>query len=639
MEKRRYLIRWGLYIVFIVAITVLMEIIFFNFRGLKKENRIKEEYNITDAQVETSDIDDNYSFLISLEKTTYISKMRINWDKIADGRSYTAVVYENPFGKEETEYIPVCFYDKLEFSVVPIKKKIKEIKIVIPKYLYESESPILNVTLENKFEMNKYRMCFIFIVLTGILLIFGNDRKWISEEHLFAIIVLFSGILIINATGFRFTGWDEATHFMQTYKLSYGSDQMRISEGILFLRENNILEVNSLEERQAVISYVNQLDQNELSQEETFDYPFVYANRAYLVPALFLKIGRILKFNLFQIFFMGRLGNLLSYILLMYFAIKYAKKYKLAMVILSLLPTNVFQACMYTYDSIVFAAITLGLVLWYNEYSSNEKLNWKRTLLSIFFIIWGSFSKAVYVPVLLVWFILPASKFENKKEQRIFSGLLLALFVLMMSTFILPMLTNTISNNISFAGDERGGETGAVGQFVSILKHPVSYVRLFLESITSLTNFRNFGSIITDDFMAINLACLNFGTLGCMPDKFSMVIWPMLLLLLFSGREKNQEQENMKRSHRILLAGITVMVISLIWTALYLSFTPIGDYYIDGVQARYYLPLLFIFIIMFSNKKIVLNMGIDHYKKIMMTGSCYLLFWGIYHFVINGICL
>lgn len=42
----------------------------------------------------------------------------------------------------------------------------------------------------------------------------------------------------------------------------------------------------------------------------------------------------------------------------------------------------------------------------------------------------------------------------------------------------------------------------------------------------------------------------------------------------------------------------------LIWSAMYLSFTPVGEASIAGVQARYYLPLIYLGALLLSNSKI-----------------------------------
>ncbi len=54
----------------------------------------------------------------------------------------------------------------------------------------------------------------------------------------------------------------------------------------------------------------------------------------------------------------------------------------------------------------------------------------------------------------------------------------------------------------------------------------------------------------------------------------------------------------------------------LIWTALYLSFTPVGQDSVDGVQPRYYFPLAIPFLLLFSNGKIKHEIRPEVYSQI-----------------------
>ena len=60
-------------------------------------------------------------------------------------------------------------------------------------------------------------------------------------------------------------------------------------------------------------------------------------------------------------------------------------------------------------------------------------------------------------------------------------------------------------------------------------------------------------------------------------------------------------------------------VMYLIWTALYLSFTPVGLGHINGVQARYYIPLLLLIATLSFNNKIKLKMTQKCYNVIIIT--------------------
>ena len=55
---------------------------------------------------------------------------------------------------------------------------------------------------------------------------------------------------------------------------------------------------------------------------------------------------------------------------------------------------------------------------------------------------------------------------------------------------------------------------------------------------------------------------------------------------------------------RIITMIQIALVVALIWTALYLSYTEVGEEVIAGVQARYYLPFFLLLFICFQNKKI-----------------------------------
>ena len=52
----------------------------------------------------------------------------------------------------------------------------------------------------------------------------------------------------------------------------------------------------------------------------------------------------------------------------------------------------------FTYDAFVIALLMLGIALFVTEYLSEEKIQTKRTMVSILAIVVGCFSKAVYIP-------------------------------------------------------------------------------------------------------------------------------------------------------------------------------------------------------------------------------------------------
>lgn len=82
------------------------------------------------------------------------------------------------------------------------------------------------------------------------------------------------------------------------------------------------------------------------------------------------------------------------------------------------------------------------------------------------------------------------------------------------------------------------------------------------------------------------------------------MLLPMLTLLVFQKEKGSSRLANCEIWKRILMWGIFLITVMLIWSAMYLSFTPVGEASIAGVQARYYLPLIYLGALLLSNSKI-----------------------------------
>ena len=103
-----------------------------------------------------------------------------------------------------------------------------------------------------------------------------------------------------------------------------------------------------------------------------------YDQIAYIPDGRFSVIGKNLNLPFSAVFALGKFGNLLMYVIVMFWAIRLAKNRKLLLAFVAMLPTPLFLASSYTYDSVVFSFITLGCVLWSREafFPVNEVLSY-----------------------------------------------------------------------------------------------------------------------------------------------------------------------------------------------------------------------------------------------------------------------
>lgn len=506
----------------------------------------------------------------------------------------------NSFGKEiEKKYVDRVNPEYTEFYTT-IDENVKSLEIKINK----SEKTQLNaVSCTNKIVFNKYRELFFIVLFSLAYLFLFEKRIYKRLEYIFAIYAMLFGILIITYSQTQFASWDEKIHFESAYSLAYGKE-IQWTEGSLALQQASIIGCNTKEEFAELREYINTSGKIFSYTEKKDEVLPSYKVLAYIPQALFIRLGIILKLPLVWIYALGKIGNLLLYVITMFFAIRLARTKKLFLMFLAMMPTSIFLAASYTYDTVVFSFVTLGCVLWANAFFyQREKTDVKNIILMVFLFSVGCFSKAVYIPLILIILLLPTIKKASRKKKLILGTGILLILGLVMMTFVLPTLTSTVAKNVTFGGDSRGGDTGVVRQLISMIKHPWASVKLMLGSVIKLDNFRNLGYPEADNYFFGNLMFFNLASHGILSDKWC-ALWIPLLVILILCEDSEKHRYIMKVWDKIVLTVAGLGTIFLIWLALYLDFTPVGEDYISGVQARYYLPLLYFGICLIGNNRI-----------------------------------
>lgn len=535
----------------------------------------------------------------------------------------------NGFGKKETgNYSDTVDTYFTEYST-NLEREVTSLRITMKK---TEGMELTGIRLSNRFELNKFRMLFVLMALALLYCVLFEKSFLQKIEWYFAVFALSFGILLISLAQPMCNSWDEQIHFKRSYSIASGRT-VRWTLSAQKIAERTNFNCNTKAEFAHLREYMNQND-HEIVEEESRDSLFVsYQYLAYLPMALFLAVGKLIGLPFSVLFAFGKLGNLFLYVAVMFMAIRLAKNKKLFLAFIAMMPTALFQACSYTYDSIVFSFVTLGCVLWCREtFFGGENCHIPSIAGAAVLFVLGCLSKAVYIPVILLLILLPQlQKMPKKVKRMIGAGVLLA-FVLVMLTFVLPVLTNVLAGNLSYGGDSRGGDTSAVRQVISMVKHPWESVKLMVGSVFSLDNFRNLGNVETDHYFFGNLMLLNYSSMGVLKDKWCVLLLPVMTLLLFQKEEGNERIALCGLWKRVLMWGIFAVIILLIWTALYLSFTPVGAMEIAGVQARYYLPLLYLGALLVTNRKIRVQISGQTLAKVV-CGSAWVFqtaaIWGL----------
>ena len=561
---------------------------------------------------------EKYVISYSSSQKFYIKELKLS-GSFPKEYSYTIKTKEyNSFDKESEEYYSDTVNSWFSDFYTNLNKKVTSIEITLNKV---EDAELTAVSCSNRFEVNNYRVLFFLVAFSLLYCLLFEKKIYKKLEWLFVVYALIFGLLLIFYAQPVKNSWDEQIHFGNAYSLAFGRNVVW-TEAAELTKNGETVTCNTKAEFAELRAYLNEKNDTVVYTEQKESLIPAYSSLAYIPQAIFINIASILKTSFSVLYALGKIGNLLIYILVMFWAIKLAKRKKLFLIFVALMPTPLFLAASYTYDTIVFSFITLACVLWANELY-NESINIRKIIGMVLLFAIGCFSKAVYIPMILIMLILPIASTKKKKDKIIVWTMILCITCLVMLTFVLPTLTSTMAGDLSFGGDSRGGATSVVGQLVSMVKHPMASIKLMVKSIFELDNFRNLGYPEADNYFFGNLMFLNFANLGILTDKWSCVIIVLAGMLLLTPDQQNIRYERkLSIMDKIIIAIAVIGTIGFIWLALYLSFTPVGETHISGVQARYYLPLLYLGALIFNGKRISLKCDYCKLSRATFVISC-----------------
>lgn len=504
---------------------------------------------------------------------------------------------------------PLVINDKnnvvLSESTVNVRATTDQIQIKT----YDGSDPVTisKIAINNTGNFSEYRMLFVTITSFFIITIFVCwKRKYvISLETAFLTITILVGGLSVAALPNHKVGCDEEIHFGRSYywgETVMGKETITAPYGIEELYNVRLSNwpydlAKSEQEKKQEDAYWNNvsdyLQKNSLKEnwKEDTNYSFQMSTVAYIFQFLFIRLGMLLRLPFVYVYMMGRFSNVILYAILGYLAIRHMTAGKRILFIFALMPTAMMSTMTYTYDTWVNGFSFLGMAYMLEMWMESEKkIEWKEFAISIGAFVLASMPKAIYIPFILIMLLIPKNRFRNKREMYVMKGLVIAAFLIMLSSFIWPAVG---SSNVE--GDNRGGDTSVSGQLSYILCHPWFYTKLLLGSIWKT-------------LYPYTIGTEGLAQMGHFENFANVYLIDIALVYAVATDCKKDENTGMKLWHKLCVAIVSIGVMCLIWTALYLSFTPVGLNQINGVQGRYYLPVTIWILLLLRNKKIINNM-------------------------------
>ena len=576
-------------IFFIIIIAYLISFLSTNYGILKNHNI---GINLLNDKINTNDFDINNNVLTSknnsnLEYSTdipeYINKIIFNYQTENDFNWTMKYEYIDLYGNIQKIEKSGTASSTIDVFSEKIDKKINKISIT----LNNNNVSLSNLRISNV--LNYFPISFIIFTIIGIaIFILYKNRVYFKShvEFIFLILALCGGICEIILTPIDGgISWDEQIHFSNAYHLLISTDTKATDE-LANPQKFGYYLFNTAEEKESYMKHLN--DANKVITNYNNRGSFSFNKITYLPQSIAMYLCNFFNFSFTFLYIFGKIINLLLYTVIIFFAIRKTPICKYTMTIIGLFPTALFLACNYSYDPPITSLILLGMAYLLYELKNNRQLLSKKNLLIILisFIV-AACPKAIYAFLILLLLLLPKDKFVNNKICKLFKLLIIILLLLMVATFILPTAISP-----STSGDIRGGNTSVSGQIKTILHSPISSIQVFWNNAVNQFFDKFFGSSTIDNFAYINF-------------QSSINIYYLILILLFISVFLNNKEEKFEidKKFKFAMIFIITIIIVMIWLALYLSFTPVGSLTVNGVQGRYFIPIVFpLILLLYTNK-------------------------------------
>jgi len=603
-----------------------MNRLYYELLGAEYESTLEETLTVIDGK--TYKTVQQAVIRMRLDEPRFVRQLQFSYP--VDESKYASYGVEARFylnGKELNE--SQLYYDtvnsRLDTGFMNVKLYVDEIELeTYGDFGFDGTG--VTASICNEFQFNWFRVVFLAGSGWLLLFLFLAGELYIKRlEVMFAVMSIWFGGCMVVLIGCNQLGWDEHIHFLKAYEASFSST-IETPEAAMGMRGKYTPESTSLTEREAVTEYLranDDMEKADISYRTRFKG---YAERAYLPQAMFLKTARMLNMPFDWQYMMGKLGNLLFYTLVLAVAIRIAKTGKKFIAVIGLMPTPLFLASEYSYDAFILGFLILGFVLWLNELFSKEPMTWYSALMMMGCFVAGSWSKQIYIFMIFLLCFLPARKFKNKTSMLLFKLMpVLIAAMILYSIFGAPGAAKGLNISVgldydfSTAGDVRVQGVSMMGQIQYILQNPLTYTVLLLKSLVSTAWNYTFG----------RAPWLDLAYCGILPASFSLAT-----ALLVAGtvliRTREESTLTVKPVYKGLLAVMIFGIACVIWTSLYGTYSVVGSATIDGVQARYYLPLMLPFFCLFGNNRIKFKWSSEWYYRILFMAIAVLNIIGIY---------
>ena len=451
-----------------------------------------------------------------------------------------------------------------------------------------------NKMVETSIYGKKYYFALIAISSFAYLIVFLINKFLSKKTNLpkvFVVNAIVLGFFFIILSP-MFTGSDEQNHYYRIYEIASGTLVTPTNDIVgSMLPESldqsyNVAGPYNTTKKYRDIKDMQKIKLNKDNKvqygkdSKNYDNTALYSPIQYFPHVIGFIIGILLNLSPMLIGILGRLFNLIFYVIIGYLCIKIIPKAKLFYLIILLSPSMLQCATTLSADAFTNIIVLLLIAIVFNIINKNEAITIKDEILIFGLSIIIALCKIVYLPIVFV-ILLINRKIINRKY--------IFCFITIMLSCVVSYLWINYTNSV-FETTYKNSEL----QKQFIFSHLIEYGFIFVR-----TMLNDFLINIESLFVGIRM----YHSQLIIPSFVSITYVIVVLLSYLRCNIKNKINTISKAA----LVIISIMVMGLISTAIYIQCTAqqvggIGSPTIFGIQGRYFIPLVFLIPFIIDNK-------------------------------------
>ncbi|MFE6863699.1 DUF2142 domain-containing protein [Nocardia sp. NPDC057668] len=307
-----------------------------------------------------------------------------------------------------------------------------------------------------------------------------------------------------------------------------------------------------------------------------------YSPVPYLPAAAGIRIAEALDLNVGGLVLATRWAGLLAYLVIVGFAVRVLRGHRVQWLALTVavLPIAVFQAGTVTADTVTNALALLVSAFIVKGLFLGQRLSRPETVFALTATVLLPVCKPTYVLLAMLTVLIPAGRFGFGDPERpaIWQRALPWAFAVIgggVFAVWMKIAAPTGDGMSLMRPQEQWGSVRPGDQLKEILGDPIQFLSVFGDSIA-----RRDQRWFTQFFGELGFAYIDVPALT--------IVASLLAFVVSLGIADRMAGDRL----RVWLVLLTMAAsVAMIYVTLYMSFTPVGYFIIDGVQGRYFVPL------------------------------------------------